>query len=95
MVRQWQTLFYDDRRSASGLANPDFVLLAEAYGMKGMRAGTLADSLSAVQAARACPEPVLIEFVVDPEACVYPIIPSGARLQDMMHEPNLPIPASR
>jgi len=51
MVRQWQTLFYDDRRSASGLANPDFVLLAEAYGMKGMRAGTLADSLSAVQAA--------------------------------------------
>jgi len=95
MVRQWQTLFYDDRRSASGMINPDFVMLAEAYGVKGLRAMTLAESVDAVQAARSNPGPVLIEFVVDPEACVYPIIPAGGRLQDMMHEPNLPTPAPR
>jgi acetolactate synthase-1/2/3 large subunit len=93
MVRQWQTLFYEDNRAASDMLNPDFVLLAQAYGLKATRAATLEAALEAVRAARSSPEPMLIEFVVDPEACVYPIIPSGARLQDMMHEPNLPNPA--
>jgi len=93
MVRQWQTLFYDDNRAASDMLNPDFVLLAQAYGLKATRATTLEAALEAVRAARSSPEPMLIEFVVDPEACVYPIIPSGARLQDMMHEPNLLNPA--
>jgi len=95
MVRQWQTLFYEDRRSAVALANPDFVLLAQAYGMKGMRASTLAESAAAVAAARACPEAVLIDFVVDPEAAVYPLIPPGARIQDMKYEPTLPTPCPR
>jgi len=95
MVRQWQTLFYQDRRSAVAMANPDFVLLAEAYGMRGMRAMDLDESIAAVDAARACPGPVLIEFVVDPEASVYPLIPPGARLQDMLHEPSLPAPSPR
>jgi acetolactate synthase-1/2/3 large subunit len=86
MVRQLQTHFYEDRRSAVAMANPDFVLLAEAYGMKGLRATTLAESMAAVAQARNCPEPVLIEFVVDPEAGVYPLVPPGSRLQDMVHE---------
>jgi acetolactate synthase-1/2/3 large subunit len=95
MVRQWQTLFFQDRRSAVAMANPDFVLLAEAYGMKGLRASNLAEAGAAVEQARNCPEPVLIEFVVDPEASVYPLIPPGARLQDMLHEPSLPTPPQR
>jgi acetolactate synthase-1/2/3 large subunit len=95
MVRQWQTLFYQDRRSATALVNPDFVLLAQAYGMKALRASTPAESVAAVRAARNSPEPTLIEFVVDPEACVYPLVPPGAGLEDMLHEPNLPLPAPR
>jgi acetolactate synthase-1/2/3 large subunit len=92
MVRQWQTLFYQDRRSAVAMANPDFVLLAEAYGMKGIRASTMAECIAAVDAARLSPEAVLIDFVVDPEASVYPLIPPGGRLQDMLHEPSLQTP---
>ena len=95
MVRQWQTLFYEDRRSEVALANPDFVLLAEAYGMKGLRASTLEEAVAATRQAREFPGPVLIEFVVDPEAAVYPLIPPGARIQDMIHEPNLPSPSPR
>jgi acetolactate synthase-1/2/3 large subunit len=88
MVRQLQTHFYQDRRSAVAMANPDFMLLAEAYGMNGLRATTLAEAFSAVEQARAWPGPVLIEFVVDPEAGVYPLVPPGSRLQDMVHEPG-------
>jgi acetolactate synthase-1/2/3 large subunit len=95
MVRQWQTLFYQDRRSAVAMANPDFVLLAEAYGMRGLRASTPGEAFDAVEQARAWPGPVLIEFVVDPEASVYPLIPPGGRLQDMIHEPSLPTPTTR
>ena len=95
MVRQWQTLFYEDRRSAVALVNPDFVLLAEAYGMKGLRAASPRECTASVDQARACPEPVLIDFVVDQEAAVYPLIPPGARIQDMLYEPNLPSPSPR
>jgi acetolactate synthase-1/2/3 large subunit len=95
MVRQWQTLFYQDRRSAVALANPDFVRLAEAYGMKGLRAATLAEAQAAVALARECPGPVLIEFQVDPEAGVFPMVKPGGRLDQMLHEPNLPIPFPR
>ncbi|MGA2081350.1 MAG: biosynthetic-type acetolactate synthase large subunit [Holophaga sp.] len=95
MVRQWQTLFHQDRRQSVGLANPDFVRLAEAYGMTGLRAATLEEAGAAVARARACPGPVLIDFVVDPEAAVYPIVPSGGRLEDMLHDPNLPPPSPR
>ena len=90
MVRQWQTLFHEDLRSAVALRSPDFVLLAEAYGLKAVRARTQAEAEAAIARARDTSDPVLIEFIVDPEACVYPIIPPGGRLEDMIHEPNLP-----
>jgi acetolactate synthase-1/2/3 large subunit len=89
MVRQLQTLFYQDRRRAVELANPDFQALAEAYGLRAMRAATLDEAEAAVAAARACPEPVLIEFLVDPEATVYPVVPPGGRLEAMLYEPGL------
>ncbi len=88
MVRQLQTHFYEDRRAAVELANPDFMLLARAYGLAGLRAATPAESLAAVQEARACPGPVLIEFVVDPEATVYPVVPPGASIGEMLFEPQ-------
>jgi len=95
MVRQWQTLFYQDRRSAVDILSPDFVLLAQAYGLQGRRALTPAEATAAVREARSSPHATLIEFVVDTEAAVYPIIPPGAKLEDMMHEPSLPSPFSR
>jgi acetolactate synthase-1/2/3 large subunit len=90
MVRQWQTLFHGDNRAGVTLFNPDFILLAEAYGLKAVRVRTQAEATAAVAMAREAKGPVLIEFVIDPEACVYPIIPPGGRLEDMIHEPNLP-----
>lgn len=87
MVRQWQTHFYGDRRSASGMLCPDFTLLARAYGLEGARAATAEEAREAIRAARARGGSTLIEFKVDPEASVYPMIPPGAPLQDMIHEP--------
>ena len=88
MVRQWQTHFYGDRRSGSTLAfSPDFPLLAQAYGLRGVLARTLEEAEAAIREARAHPTSTLIEFHVDQEASVYPLIPPGARLQDMIHEP--------
>ena len=95
MVRQWQTLFYQDRRQAVALANPDFVRLAQAYGLRGLRAGTLEQAAAAVAEARACPGPVLVEFQVDPAAEVFPLVPPGGRLQDMLTSPSAPSPSRR
>jgi acetolactate synthase-1/2/3 large subunit len=87
MVRQLQTHFYQDRRAAVALANPDFMRLAGAYGMKGLRARTAAETESAVAEARNHPGPVLIECLVDPEATVYPVVPPGASLGEMLFDP--------
>ena len=85
MVRQWQSHFYGDRRSASTMLNPDFVLLGQAYGFKALRATTALEAAAAIRAACDDTTPTLIEVVVDPEANVYPLIPPGGRLQDMIH----------
>jgi acetolactate synthase-1/2/3 large subunit len=87
MVRQWQTLFHDDRRSAVAMPNPDFILLAQAYGLKAIRAADRAEADAAIRAARAGDGPTLIEFVVDQDATVYPIVAPGCRLDDMIHAP--------
>ncbi|BDU74487.1 biosynthetic-type acetolactate synthase large subunit [Mesoterricola silvestris] len=88
MVRQWQTHFYGDRRSASTLTiSPDFPMLARAYGLRGALARTPEEAAAAIREARESPVSTLIEFQVDPEASVYPLIPPGARIQDMIHEP--------
>jgi len=86
MVRQIQTHLYEDRRCAVALANPDFVRLAEAYGLLGLRAATREEARAAIGRAQACPGPVLIEFLVDPEATVYPVVPPGASLAEMLFE---------
>ena len=88
MVRQWQTMFYDGRYEATDLLNPDFVKLAEAYGITAWRAGSLGKARSAIAEARAESGPVLVEFEVvrDGELShVYPMVPTGAALDAMIH----------
>jgi len=90
MVRQWQSLFYEDRRSEIAITSPDFVLLAQAYGITALRATTLAEAADAIRAAQEAPGPVLIDFWIDPEASVYPIVPPGGALHDMLYDPLIP-----
>ncbi|MDQ4099946.1 MAG: biosynthetic-type acetolactate synthase large subunit [Chloroflexota bacterium] len=86
MVRQWQDLFHDKNYSEVEISGPDFVKLAEAYGCTGIRVRTDDEIMPAIQKARSIRGPVVIDFVVDPEANVYPIVPPGASNSEMMHE---------
>ncbi|MBU6361268.1 MAG: biosynthetic-type acetolactate synthase large subunit [Chloroflexota bacterium] len=83
MVRQWQELMHDRRYSSVNMTAPDFVKLAEAYRMKGLRATTIQEAREAIRSARAHNGPVLIEFVVEQETNVFPMIQPGKALNDM------------
>jgi acetolactate synthase-1/2/3 large subunit len=88
MVRQFQDNFYGGIRSAVDLTvMPDFVKLADAFGLPGYRARTVSETRDALGKAMAHNGPVLIDFVIDPEANVYPIIPLGKQLKDFVEEP--------
>lgn len=88
MVRQWQELFYDKRYNATPMFTPDFCKLAEAYGIPSMRV-TRRDQIEAsVKFARETQGPVLIEYMVEKEEMVYPMVPSGADLDDMKRRPK-------
>jgi acetolactate synthase I/II/III large subunit len=89
MVRQWQELFHDNRYSSVAMSNPDFVKLAEAYGVKGLRCIHKADVESTIKAAMEHKGPVLVDFVVEAEENVYPIIPAGTTAADLIEEPDL------
>jgi acetolactate synthase-1/2/3 large subunit len=90
MVRQWQELFYEGRYESTRLLNPDFVRLAQAYGVRGWRASSPEEAREAVAEARAHPGPALIEFHVAQEGeqgNVYPMVPAGAALHEMIRRP--------
>ncbi len=88
MVRQWQELFFENRLSGVDLeGNPDFVKLAEAYGVKGLRIRRPGDIDARLQQAREHDGPVLIVAEVVKEDNVFPMIPSGAALSEMIIEP--------
>ncbi|GAP64168.1 MAG: biosynthetic-type acetolactate synthase large subunit [Ardenticatenia bacterium] len=87
MVRQWQEIFYGRRYNATPLVNPDFVKLAEAYGIPAFRVERREDVLPTIEAARAVDGPALIDFVVEREEMVYPMVPSGADLHNMIRRP--------
>ncbi len=87
MVRQWQELFYEKRYHATPLVNPDFVKLAEAYGVPAVRVERREDVMAAVQQARETPGPFLIDFVVERDDIVYPMVPAGADLDAMIRRP--------
>ncbi|HUW65804.1 MAG TPA: biosynthetic-type acetolactate synthase large subunit [Spirochaetia bacterium] len=84
MVRQWQELFYDRRYSHTELTNPDFVKLAEAYGAEGVRVSKAADVAQVLEQAVAASGPVMMDFVVDREENVVPIVPPGLSLSEMI-----------
>jgi acetolactate synthase-1/2/3 large subunit len=85
MVRQWQELFYQKRYSHSTFAaHPDFVKLAEAYGAVGLRATKPDEVVAVIKKALATPKTVIMEFVVESEEGVYPIVPAGAPINEMI-----------
>jgi acetolactate synthase-1/2/3 large subunit len=88
MVRQWQQLFYDKRYSHTQLdiTNPDFVKLAEAYHCLGLRAGKREEVKPVIERALKEPGPVIIDFVVEKEENVFPMVPAGASNKDMIED---------
>lgn len=84
MVRQWQELFYNRRYSHTELFNPDFVKLAEAYGAEGLRVTRRAEMAPAIEQAIRSSKPVMIDFVVDREDNVMPMVPPGESLNKML-----------
>jgi len=85
MVRQWQQLFYNKRYSATDLtANPDFVKIAEAYGAFGIRVTEKDEVEDALKKAISLDGPVILDFLVEREENVFPMVPTGARLDEVI-----------
>jgi acetolactate synthase-1/2/3 large subunit len=84
MVRQWQQLFYDRRYSSTPMTAPDFVKLAEAYGAVGLRATKPQEVEPVIQEALNTPRPVIMDFRVEPEECVMPMVPAGKAMHEML-----------
>jgi acetolactate synthase I/II/III large subunit len=91
MVRQWQEFFYDRRYSSTPILSPDFVKLAEAHGLRGMRVETRAQVKEAFELTREHQGTTLIDFRVEQEDSVYPMVPSGSDLDKMIRRPHNPI----
>ncbi len=88
MVRQWQEFFYERRYAATPLVNPDFVKLAEAFGLKARQITSRADVVPAVREARAHTGTVVMDFRVEQEDSVYPMVPAGNDLHNMIRRPS-------
>jgi acetolactate synthase-1/2/3 large subunit len=87
MVRQWQEFFYDSRYSATPMKNPDFVKIAEAHGLTGIRVTRREEVFDALRKAQETPGTVVLEFQIEKEDSVYPMVPSGASIADMIRRP--------
>jgi acetolactate synthase-1/2/3 large subunit len=87
MVRQWQEFFYEKRYAATPLVNPDFVKLAEAYGLKAAAITNRSEVAPAVLGAREHAGTVVLDFQVEQEDSVYPMVPAGADLDKMIRRP--------
>ena len=88
MVRQWQDFFYEKDHFATVYSgNPDFVKLAEAYGIAGLRVTDKSQVRATIQQAMEMRGPVVIDFIVKPDEQVYPMIPAGESVNEMMEEP--------
>ena len=91
MVRQWQQLFEGKRYSGTPLSGPDFSMLAQAHGLRGIRVDCADDAAEAVRAAWAHDGCVVIDFRVEREANVFPMVPAGRAIGDMMTAAPAPI----
>jgi len=87
MVRQWQEFFFEKRYSAVYMRSPDFVKLAEAHGVPGRKVTKREEIGQAVAFAKETEGPVLLEFAVEMEEAVFPMVPSGADLDAMIRRP--------
>jgi acetolactate synthase-1/2/3 large subunit len=83
MIKQWQDLFYDRRYSQSPMKNPNFAAMAEAFGIKGIRCDDKKDVPKVVDQMLSHPGPVVVDFFVEPNEHVYPMVPSGKGLHEM------------
>jgi len=88
MVRQWQEFFYESNYQATPLLNPDFAKIAEAYGIRGETVTQRSQVVPAVRSARQYDGPVLINFQVEQEDTVYPMVAAGASLHEMIRRPS-------
>ena len=88
MVRQWQEFFYERRYAATPMRSPDFVKIAEAHGLKGLRVTERSQVAAAIQEAQASEGTVVIDFRVEQEDSVYPMVPAGADLDKMIRRPS-------
>jgi acetolactate synthase-1/2/3 large subunit len=88
MVRQWQEFFHDKRYAATPMLSPDFVKLAGAYDIPAYRVNKRGDVVPTVKKARETKGPVLIEFQVEKEDAVYPMVPAGSDLHAMIRRPE-------
>ena len=88
MVRQWQEFFYERRYAATPLKSPDFVKIAEAHGLEGYRVDKRSDVDATIERARKAEGTVLIDFRVEQEDSVYPMVPAGADLHAMIRRPE-------
>ena len=85
MVRQWQELFYDKRYSSTYFqTNPDYVKLAEAYGAMGLRAEKPEEVETVIRKALDYPGPVVMDFRIDPEEDVFPMVAAGKSIREMI-----------
>jgi acetolactate synthase-1/2/3 large subunit len=88
MVRQWQEFFYERNYEATPLVSPDFVKLADAHGIPGRTVRKRAEVEAAVDEARTNPGAFLLNFMVEKEDSVYPMIPAGSALHEMIRRPG-------
>jgi acetolactate synthase-1/2/3 large subunit len=88
MVRQWQEFFYERNYQSTPLVSPDFVKLAEAHGIAGKAVQTRGEVDSAVEEARKHKGAYLLNFLVEKEDSVYPMIPAGSALHEMIRRPG-------
>jgi acetolactate synthase-1/2/3 large subunit len=91
MVRQWQEFFYDKRYVATPLVAPDFAALANAFGIRGERITSRTEVIPTIRAARESSESMLIDFRVEQEDSVYPMVPAGGSLHEMIRRPDSPL----
>jgi len=88
MVRQWQEFFYDKRYVATPMVAPDFAALANAFGIRGERITSRNEVIPTIRSARESSESVLIDFRVEQEDSVYPMVPAGGSLHEMIRRPD-------
>ncbi|HMV98280.1 MAG TPA: thiamine pyrophosphate-dependent enzyme, partial [Anaerolineales bacterium] len=87
MVRQWQEFFFEKRYSAVNMLTPDFVKLADAHGVPARRVTKREEVADAIEWARKTKGPVVLEFKVEREDAVYPMVPAGNALDQMLQRP--------